>query len=345
MSLLSVVLLGVFLWLFVVGVAYILFTGVWQWESDMYLATFIFGDYRHVYVPAEYAEKHGLNKDARLGILGFNIAVLVPPFASGVYFPTTDIQLRYRPTEVYDKDMLPLVLRVTITIRLDARLDLFIRRINVLGLGKNLAEKRPTTYRSSYDPVTGEEKRVSYDTDQPCITRAILDATEDVVWENVRKVACQSKFTNIAGRLADFERLLGLELAEEESVFAQAGILVRSKTNFNRAFNGPSVLSRNGVDIIVTQVLTDNPEYLKALALPGIRRNEGKAEGLRVAEISRRTGVSADQVLGYEALKQAETFNIFAAGDGVVDILAPLARMARGQRTTGKQDNPPKKTP
>lgn len=325
-------------------ILWIIFTSLYVIPADKMLMSLFIGTYRGVYVPGTYVQSHGgLRKDARRGNVPFfrDIVILLWPFWRGVYFPRTNVVLRYHAGQVYTKDGIPVVMDSTIVFELDAHLREFIEEFNVLGRGDDLALEEKIDYPYQKNLETGTTEMRQYTS--PCLARVVLDDTTDLVHEVLRKVAAGYSWEKLRSKIKDFEQKVRLELAAPESRFAKAGMLRLTQNAAGRNVDafGPAVRDQ-GIDINFEDVMPADEEFRKSLSAPETGKNQGQGEGNRIQEITTRTGLSSTEVIRNETVRQVNELNVIAAGDTFSAVVGGLLVGRKPPRTgtSGTRTNP-----
>lgn len=304
--------------------AWIATTGIWPYQDDQYLANFTIDGYRGVFVSGTFWDNYGSFRDAKQGLWGFNIAVMFPPppFKSGIYFPKGVIPLHYRVEHVFDNEKVPLIINLTIFISLAPCLSDFIETFNLIREGVIDYTKPSTiTYYHHEDTATREPHRIEYPRKEACLIQYLLDKTTPQVAEAVRRVISQKSFDEVVEGIPSIEEEIKYALAAPESVFAKAGLLKRSTSRSYLVISGPSVMPHGGIDVVLSEPVPENPEYLKSMSAPKIGINEGQQRGNRIKEAAERSGTSAEMMVIHEILSaQGTELKMFSAGDNLIEM-------------------------
>lgn len=343
MDILSWVLVDLLV-LVVLAVIYVVLTSVYVLPADKMLLSLFLGDYRGVYVPSAYLTAHGglLKKDARRGsIPGFeDIVILLWPFWNGIFFPRTNVVLRYHASQVYSEDGIPVIINITIVFELDPSLREFIEEFNVLGKGADLAQEDRIEFPYKRDLESGTMEMRQYTS--PCLAQVVLDDTTDLVHEVVRKVAAQYPWAKLRSEIKNFEETVRRELAAPESRFAKAGMLCLPIHAAGPASTFGPTVREHGIDINIEDVVPVDADFLKSLSAPATGKNRGREEGNRIKAIQARTGLSGEEVMRNETVRQAAELNIIAAGDTLSAVVGGLitGRKPPQSGTSGKKPAP-----
>ncbi|MGH7927186.1 MAG: hypothetical protein ACREQV_05275, partial [Candidatus Binatia bacterium] len=323
-------------------------TSIWPLQADQLVVSFLTTSYYGTYVSGTYIanrQRSGVWGDAipapaRQGWFNW-FAVLPWPFMRGVYLPGTDVVLRYHATRIYAKDGNPLTVDGTIVFRLGHDLRYFVETFNVLGKGSNLAADKEISYIWDRQPETGEVKTHTY---RSCgLAQVVLDDTETLVWETIRRVAEKMSFEDIRGDTAAFEKKVILLLAEPESAFVSSGMLRRSTDAAGNPIGIASPAIRdNGIDFNFEDVTPMNKEFFDSLSRPATGLNEGLGEGNRIARIAKMAKVSGEEVIRNDSLRKAGDLTIIAAGDTLSAVVGGLLKKQPGRNPgRGQQQNNP----
>lgn len=324
-------------------VAWLLLTSVYVIPADKVLATFNVSTYTGVVVSGTYEQQNGLRKDARRGNVPFfpDITIQPWPIWHGVYFPTTNVVLKYHSSRVYTKDGIPVLMDGTIVFELDAYLAAFISEFNVLSTGENdVSRAESISFVYEKNPENGEKTMHYYN--GPCLAQIVLDDTTDAVHEASRKVASEFNWKELTSHVEEFERRMIAVLAAPESRFAKAGMLIQRANAAGEleGHAGPSVRP-DGIDINFEDVVPADPEFLNSLSAPAAGQNRGEAEGNRMRAITAATGMASKEIMRNETVRAAEELNIIAAGDTLSAVVGGLIAGRNSPKSgTKKKPNP-----
>jgi len=339
----------------VLFVIYVLATSVYEIPANKMLASFFISTYQGAYVSGTFENQYGLIKDARRGNIPFfrDWLFLLWPFWRVRIFPLTNVVLKYHASRVYSQEGIPFRLDGTIVSELDPALARFVSEFDVLSEGTDLTRKEIVRFIYDKEPATGAITYHEYD--GSCLAQTVLNDTTDAFHEACRRVAAQFPWDELVQKTHEFEEAMRLELAAPESRFAKAGMLLQyvdPVTGTTRGISGHSV-RLDGFDINVEDVAPMNEDFTKALSQPEIGRKEGIGEakrraaigigeGKRMRAITRRTGLTSQELAYNESMREAEELNIIAAGDTLSAVVGGLiaGRKSPKSGTSGKKPIP-----
>ncbi|MEX1111972.1 MAG: hypothetical protein WEC84_00770 [Candidatus Andersenbacteria bacterium] len=323
---------------FVLVTIYVAATSVWIVPADKYLVSFFLRDYSKVYAPQDYLKQQPRMdwKGATSGWFGSNVVILLYPLWEGIYFPTTTIVLQYHAARIYTKDGVPIFVSCTLIIQLDPKLDNFVRVFNVFGKGYDLAREERISYRIDRDQETGEIKEAKYDKPTPCIAGTMLASTQDLLLETIRRTASTMTWKDISGNIPKFEHRIRYALADPNSAFARAEILVRQPGDDENAYEGPAA-QRNGVDITIPDVTPMDKDFLNSLAIPEIEKRKGEGEANRINAIREQVvKPGGREVFRNETLRAIDSVDIFATNESANAIIGRLLQGSKDKKTKKK---------
>jgi hypothetical protein len=321
----------------VIGAFYLAFTSVYVIPPDKMLVSILFGTYRCTYVSGTYARNvPTLPAGIIRGLFGLDLVILLWPIWRGIYFPTTTVVLRYHAARIYTKDGIPVNMDATIVFQLGPPLADFIETFNVFGHGDDLAREEDIEYLVDRKPDTGEVMSKSYR--NPCLAQVILNSTDNLVLETLRRVASSRKWEEIRKDIPLFERDVKYELAAPESAFIASGMLERRLDDTLNAYPGPSVRA-DRIDVVFEDVTPINQDFFDSLSAPATGKNRGIGEGNRIKETAKLAKISGKELVRNETARQADELNIIAAGDTLTAVVGGLIA-GRGTPKTGTSGRP-----
>ncbi|MEX1997675.1 MAG: hypothetical protein WEA04_03295 [Candidatus Andersenbacteria bacterium] len=330
----------------IVVVVYLLLTSVYLIAADKMVVSIFLGTYRATYISGTFAKSEDVKGKlmskrpmAHRGILGSDIVVLLWPLWRVRIFPTTENVLRVHASRVYTKDdgekspSVPILVDTTVVFQLGPDLGPFIQAFPVLDGPLNLA-KTCNIRDNMFDPKDpGNYKHVYQSTE---LARIVLEIVQTNILEKVRTVGAQHPWmgdNNIKGHIEQFENEIKEALAESEAAFVRGGLLEAKTGNI-----GPSATA---FDFNVEDIDLEDEETRKALGQPLIGILEGTRKGNYYKKIQEESGIPAREVLVAETLDKSEgDLNIYTAGEGLLNVFAPL--LGRLKQTKKK---PKKKSP
>lgn len=286
------------------------------------------------------------------GWLGGSFIVLAWPLYSVIRMPTTVLKIEFDLTDVFTKDDIPVRMSINMVKQFSPDHSMLWGTVNAFDKEMDLTRKTtidvwpngetPSGQQLEAAKAEGKPLRPLRSYDNPLLTKAMVVEFSPVVQEAARTVASEYPWTETAGTgtktikefVPDIEEKIKKRLSVYESPLAKAGLfktLTRDPGTgdiLGKPEVGPTLVS---IDINVLDI--DIPADIKAdLGKP----YRGTLEGQRLKKIHEESGIPASMVRGLEALEQAETFNLLAAGERIPDIVRGMFGK-RGGKPKGKK--------
>jgi len=311
----------------VVVVAYVAFTSVYSLDPDSMLLVYSrFSTYHRVYVSGTFSKRYAEDHAGRMpwhdepskvapGLFGWDITLLLWPIYRVVKFPATSIKLRYRASDLYTKNDVPVLVDSTVRFKPGFDLLRFVDAIDVYGEGYDLSRRLPVSFIVYTDKENGAPATQEYD---GCVlAQILLRYTQELLHEAVRRAASQLTFVELVGDYGTqhLEEQVKLRLTEPESIFVDAGILARQtdvltgKTTVNRG------VAARAFDFQIEEVSHTDEAFGAELTAP----ERGRLRGEGINNTASRAGLTPAQVLQGDVLTKAKELSINNFGGSVLE--------------------------
>ncbi len=341
----------------VAWLAYVAMTSCYKVPADKMLASWFFGTSGATFVNGDYAKQKkmvdgksvgmtGPEMKGGRGLFGTDFVILLRPFWSGTWFPTTAVKMVIPVVKVFLKKAVDqggktishsILVRVNVVIlfTLSPNLNSLFGAINVLSRRENDLARDTEIRTLLWNPNDNDNDNHENAYHNPLLAQLCLDALgetvlqavravagERYIWEDMHGAGDDDATPDLKGAISDFQCEIEEKLARSDSMFNRAGILQEADDQAGRL--GESLLF---FSLRVESVVPESLDLLEALSAPTIAHMEavaektrGEGEGDRLKEIAKRSGVSTNEALRADVLGKANNLTVGSLG-GVGDLI------------------------
>lgn len=315
---------------------YVMFTSVHILDTDEMLRSRFLGTLLRTYVTGTYAEikdrkgkTMGEYPQAEPGLFGLDIVLLLYPFWRGEKWPTLTARLRIHSQDAFAKDNVPVSLDTTLLLSLTP--DVSRLTVRVTGQDDTIDLTEECEIK---DNLWTQEKPTEHVHEANRLSEILLNRFQNTVLEAMRLVASEFTFQELRGDLKRFEKRVLEYLSRPESILSQAGIL--DETDLNLLGTAAAAVDFN------VERLSVDPDLRTAMSKPATARLEleaaklaGKGEGERLKEMSRESGITAEDLYRGEVLKKVGALDVVVVDDNAASVVQGLFRQVTKPKKSG----------